>query len=149
MYTKREIIPLSHAVACGLTWKRYFIRATPETDGLAIIAASERILKLGNYKEPYSLAVDVGFCVIHAGMDMDFLLFGYWVNGNELILKVYKSLPGDSDNFVLTDTNAQSFACVWDIAVISHERNAFVTHLLTADNPGRNGYMNDFISGFW
>lgn len=146
MYQPREIKKLSILPHNDINWKQYLIRYNHHEPADALIEAAGRLLTDGD--TPVDPSHKAGFLVIHAGMDMDFILIGYWVNGNELMLKVWKCAPGQTDQLMAADLNTSSMACTWDIVVINHERDAWVKHILTPAEPDVDAYVHDQLAGF-
>lgn len=89
----------------------------------------------------------VGFMVIHAGRDADFVLVCWWKCQNELAVRVFTSPPAQPAMLKeQTDPNA-SVACVWDLAVLAHERQAWVEHILTPGKPDFDAYLGAWKQG--
>src|ERR1700712_5257289 len=105
MYVPRMVAAWPAAEPKGFSWKRYFIRAADAPDGRVMAAAVDRRLAEDDLFEGLKPVLDAGFCIIHAGMDMDFVVLGFWINTNELVLRVYKSLPGRSEELKRDDLN--------------------------------------------
>lgn len=87
----------------------------------------------------------LGFLIVHHGKDSNFVLFDWWCNENELQHLVYYSSkinPG----ILKKQSIGASIACVWDLQVINHERNAWVKHMMRK-NPDRAGYLKSYING--
>jgi hypothetical protein len=40
-------------------------------------------------------------------------------------------------------TPADPIACVWDLSIVAHEREAWIRHVLAADVPDLNAYLDD------
>jgi hypothetical protein len=84
----------------------------------------------------------LGFLIVHHGKDANFVLLDWWCNENELRHQVYystKEQPGQ----LIRQNSSSPIACVWDLGVIYHERNAWVRHMMK-NQPDVTGYLNDF-----
>jgi hypothetical protein len=49
----------------------------------------------------------------------------------------------DMTNFVVLDRNW--VGCVWELAPIAHERNAWVRHMLVPEEPNLDAYLADYL----
>lgn len=147
MYQEREIRKLPVKGTDGVDWKRYLIRYDNSRPADELIGATDRVSSEAGFLESPRPLHNAGFVIMHAGADMDFVLFGYWVNTNELVLNVYKSPPGRSTELSRADTNRSSIACVWDLAVVCYERDAWVKHILRPPVPDREAYLYDQVEG--
>ena len=74
----------------------------------------------------------VGFIGVHDGAGANFVFVCWWANENELHHMVYCS-EGDELEHLTEQPFDGAKACVWDIAVIGHERGAWIEAVL--DNP--------------
>lgn len=75
----------------------------------------------------------VGFVGIHDGRGGNFVFVDWWADENELHHHVWVS-PHDRPAELEEVTPTGLSACVWDLAVICHERGAWVECVLA--NPG-------------
>jgi len=89
----------------------------------------------------------VGFIGIHDGRGACFSFVDWWESENELHHHTFLA-PWEQPS-QLIDVTGQGFtACAWDLALISHERLAWVSHVLA--NPGGpdlNAYLTDRLEG--
>ena len=77
-----------------------------------------------------------GFLILHEGSEAVWLLLDLWI-GDILHHHLYRAPLDDPASFE-TAWQKHSAACVWELAVIHHERNAWVEHVLSV--PGRPRY---------
>ena len=97
-------------------------------------------------------AVDVdryglGFLGIHDGRDSNFVFVCWWQKENELQHRVFFSTP-ELPGRLRPATQEAPIACVWDLSVIAHEREAWIRHMLA--EPGAfnaEAYLADALSG--
>ena len=148
MYSKRKISKTTPIITDFCYWKRYTICATEDVKLEELVKKSEKITTDFDFFIDVKPLHKIGFLIIHAGLDMDFVLFGFWVNSNELMLKVFKSLPGESDNLQSVDLNNSSLACVWDLTIITHEQKLWVDTILKPEVPDIELYRNDQLECF-
>jgi len=69
----------------------------------------------------------VGFLILHHGRGADYLVLGWWDNGNELPLRLRIREHGRAD---WRAAQAHESICVWDIELIAAERDAYVATVL-------------------
>jgi len=89
----------------------------------------------------------VGSLTIHPGREAVFLLLDVWVGENMLRHHVWVSGKGDETIFEsLWPTDVAM--CVWEMAILQHERAAWLRHVLTERGEGDiDGYLADVIEG--
>ena len=94
---------------------------------------------------PDGLDVNRGFLTIHVGEEAVWLLVDLWVADimrhflyHAPLQSVTDFRPGPADG---------TTACVWELSVIQHERNAWVTHVLsTPESPDLLAWENDCLN---
>lgn len=86
----------------------------------------------------------VGFVILHQGMTGDYIILGWWDNENELPLRVFVL----GQNGWRAAGGGESL-CVWDLRIVWHEREAYVSSLLSG-KPGRQveAYLDAGLSGY-
>jgi hypothetical protein len=70
----------------------------------------------------------------------------WWEQENELHHHVFFS-SSEEPGALRAGTAADPIACAWDLAVVAHERSAWVRHVLAADLPDVDAYLADRLSG--
>ena len=85
----------------------------------------------------------LGFVVMHAGEMGTWLLMDWWAHGDILCQRLSLAPAGGAyepmDDRPLT-------ACVWELPILMHERDAYVRHMLTA-RPDADAYLADMRQG--
>ena len=109
----------------------------------AVIAARQRLPRPAVTDDRYG----VGFVGAHEGRGANFVFVDWWANEDELHHHAWlssKEHPGR-----LRPTGADDLtACAWDLAVIGHERTAWVRHVLAREHgPDLDGYLADRLNG--
>ncbi|MCX4745669.1 hypothetical protein OG455_09060 [Kitasatospora sp. NBC_01287] len=66
--------------------------------------------------------------IVHAGADGDYVLVHNWIEGYMSDLAIFTGPAGKPEQ--LRPGRAGLAPCVWEAAVLAHEREAFVRHLL-------------------
>lgn len=129
-YHQRATRLLSLEELGGHLTKVYAIEApgrtvTPEGWEYALRLAG-RHLRLG--REAGSTGL--GCVLLHAGGDGDYLLVHSWIEGYMSRLGVFSGPMDTPEAFRPASTGLAP--CVWEAAVLAHERDAFVRHVLAA-----------------
>jgi hypothetical protein len=82
----------------------------------------------------------VGFMGVHQGRGSNLVFIDWWANENELYHHACISTPEAPGNFeYVTPTGLTG--CVWDIAVIAFERQAWIDSVLSAPSPDVGRYL--------
>lgn len=88
----------------------------------------------------------VGFLGVHDGRGENFVYVDWWERENELHHHLFIS-PADDPGELRAATTDDAVACVWDLAVIGHEREAWVRHVLAPAVPDLAAYLADTLDG--
>lgn len=81
------------------------------------------------------------FAVLHAGADANWLLLDWWTDGDILSQTLWRA---DRDETRFLPVPGPALACVWELTVLAHERDAWVRHMLRAD-PDPAGWRADVL----
>ncbi len=85
----------------------------------------------------------VGFTILHQGRTGDYLILCWWDQENELPTRVFLRGPGGWR----PAEGGESF-CVWDLRVISWEREAYVGTVLAGSAGALSAYLATVIEGY-
>jgi len=122
----------------GIAWHRELPRAR-------LLEAAKRIAseELKNFvPNQYHL----GFIGAHDGRDAAFVFVDFWGNENELFHRVFLSRDDDTDHLAQAKDSDPS-VCVWDLALQSFERAAWIKHvLMKPDAPDFDAYLNERLN---
>ncbi|WP_093780176.1 hypothetical protein [Streptomyces sp. yr375] len=122
--------------AGGHLVKAYSLQAPGRTVTEQDIAAALRItaahLELGRVRGSLGLAV----LIVHAGGDGDYVLVQSWIEGHMSDLAVFTGPAGHADQ--LRPGRTGLAPCVWEGAILAHERDAFSRHVLDGSGPITN-----------
>jgi hypothetical protein len=151
-YRPRPIRFLGLHETVGWTLKVYGIAAEGERPRAALVEAvralaasvlpSPAVQTAGAEPDRYGL----GFVIVHDAGDYCFALYDWWACENELHQRLY-SAPLDSPG-TLRAHPTPAIACVWELAVIDHERRAWLRHVLTRpDGPDVGAYLRERYEG--
>jgi hypothetical protein len=86
----------------------------------------------------------VGFVSVHQGKSYDFVTVGYWTYSTELRHQSYMKASSGSEELEMITTELSSD--VWDIRLLSLERDAWVSEVLTANTPSVEKYLERRVS---
>jgi hypothetical protein len=129
--------------ARGWTLKWYAINVDPEPiDGEIVAAAKELVISTTPAAD-----VDpaVGFVIVHRGMEAVWLLPALW-RGDILYQRTYGAPLSDPTRYEEVGPGGPT-ACVWELVVHAHERDAFVAHLLSGQKqPDVGDYLRDVVA---
>ncbi|MEU1480705.1 hypothetical protein [Streptomyces sp. NPDC005760] len=129
----RPVRPLGTREAAGHLVKVYALEAPGRTvsdqDAEAGLRIAARHLELGPLRGSLGLAV----LIVHAGGDGDYVLVHSWIEGDMADLAIFAGPAGKPD--ALRPGRAGLSPCVWEAAVLAHERNAYSRHVLDGTGP--------------
>jgi hypothetical protein len=96
------------------------------------------VLRDGTEPDRYGL----GFVVVHQAGDLAFVLYDWWAGENEIHQRLY-SAPLEEPGALAVHPTPAIF-CVWEGAVVDHERRAWLRHVLARPaGPDVAGYLAD------
>jgi hypothetical protein len=81
----------------------------------------------------------VGFCILHQGRGADYIVLGWWDRENELPFRIYVKTPDDTS---WRPARGSESVCVWDLEVISFERDAYITTVLASPPASSQAYLD-------
>jgi len=83
--------------------------------------------------------------IIHEGKEGCFVILNWWIGENMLQNFCYLKRHGEPDFQLYSDQGMM--ACIWEMAVLWHERNAWVRNILQQpQNPDVNAYLADGLN---
>jgi hypothetical protein len=88
---------------------------------------------------------ELGFLIVHEGVDGVWILLHWWTGGEMLGSRVYFANADAPDHI---EPNAYPFGlvCVWELEVIQHEREAWMEQVLRKANaPDMEGYLRNIF----
>lgn len=83
--------------------------------------------------------------IVHEGRDGIWSILSWWVGGNMLQTQTYFSSL-DQPQILKTYASEGSLACVWELAVINHERIAWTNHILKQAKPDYQALLADVLN---
>lgn len=125
----------------GWTMKVYGISVEPAGPPSGLRRAARHFMARSLPAPPVtSERYGVGFVGIHAGRDANLVFVDWWGRENELHHQVAVSAL-DRPERLRPVASGELSACVWDVAVICFERDAWVETVLAAREPSLNRYL--------
>jgi hypothetical protein len=86
-----------------------------------------------------------GFLVLHHGEEAMWLLVDWWVE-DILHQRLFYAPKDNVDSFQIGPPNHE-MACVWELLVVSHERDAWVRHtMMDPANADFSAYLSDTLT---
>lgn len=82
----------------------------------------------------------VGFLGVHDGRGANLVFVDWWADENELHHQLFLS-PSDEPGLLRPAKPTELVACVWDLAVIGFERDAWVEASLRRSTPAIDLYL--------
>ncbi|MFF7280801.1 hypothetical protein [Streptomyces griseorubiginosus] len=129
----RRVRPLGTREAADHLVKVYAVeapgRTVAERDTEAALRIAAGHLRLGPLRGSLGLAV----LLVHAGGDGDYVLVHTWIEGDMADLAVFTGPAGEPD--ALRPGRAGLSPCVWEAAVLAHERDAYARRVLDGTGP--------------
>ncbi len=128
-YESRRLLADPVLTVGGCRYKPYRI-AHPGPDALAEVQAFDlQALLEHGMPAPEPGDHDAGFAVLHQGRDGAYLLIARWNGGHNLGSRTYQVLNTAGQAPRLQALTL--LACVWELAVYAHERDAWVRTVMT------------------
>lgn len=131
-YHARTVRALSSSEIAGHVVKSYAIEAPGRTvtdqDAQAALRIAADHLSSAYLRGSLGLAV----LLVHAGGDGDYVLVHTWIEGYMSDLAVFTGPAGDVSQ--LRPGRAGLAPCVWEAAVLAHERDAFSRRVLDGES---------------
>ena len=116
-------------IACRFHWIDALGEAAPPP-GLLRAALGHAAAVLPAAAEAEGGAEGLGFLVLHRGAAGTWLLMHWWAHGDILCGRLARAEPGAA-SFAPCD-GRPLVACVWELAVLGEERDAWVRTMMTA-----------------
>jgi hypothetical protein len=88
----------------------------------------------------------VGFLGVHEGRGANLMFVDWWADENELHNHAFVSGPSLPYTWQSTSPSGPT-ACVWDLAVLAFERQAWIDTMLAARIPDPDAYLRLSLNG--
>lgn len=145
---RREIHPANTDEIDGWMVKTYHLlvddAVIDDVMGKSAVLASESLLPRAQVCPP--IGDRYGFLLLHHTGEILWSLMYTWVDGCLLHLKV-ASLDLSSPDQVHVPLEDPLVGCVWQLPLITHERDSWVHHVVTPTAPRHDAYLADRFTG--
>lgn len=132
----------------GWTLKVYGITVTGQRPRAALTEAARTLAPWALPNPAVSLGgsdqdrYGIGFVIVHDAGDLCIAMYDWWAGEHEIHQRMY-SAPLDSPESLKRHTTP-ALGCVWELAVIDHERRSWLEHVLAnPEGPDPAAYLND------
>ena len=90
---------------------------------------------------------NAAFLIVHEGTDGVWSLVNWWTGREMLRTNTYFTSYQEKEKITQFPTMG-SMACVWELPIIGHEKNAWINHILMKpSSPDFSSYYKDVIQG--
>lgn len=142
-FAPRPTRPAGISIVNGWQLKRYEITLDGAPINAEIITAVDATLAAE--LPTASGDVEVGFVIVHHGAERVWILADLW-DGDIISQHTFFAELDEPSSFCRVAPGGPT-ACVWELAVHSHERDAFVRHVLSPLNgPDIDAYLDDTLN---
>jgi hypothetical protein len=143
LVTPREDLCLSNAYFKWYDIRPVEVEITPaqSTECRTFVAAEAQRLQLAH---------ELGFVLLHRAGPFLLLMINTWRNTNEIWESVYVKDAAENTGYRLVEFDAthRGTFCVWELAPVWHERQAWMRFLSSKrDQEAKRAYINDHFSG--
>ena len=146
-FTDKDLRALPATAVGSRQLKRYLIDQPSRRLEPEVVAAAEAMVP--SLVAPNDGTPATGWVVVHRGADNGAYLLVYsWVWDN--VVELHYAAAGqpvlgcaDDDPTHFTEMVKPWIGCIWELAVLEHERSAWARHLLTPARADLVGYLAD------
>lgn len=88
----------------------------------------------------------IAILIVHEGREGNFVSLGWWVD--ECMLRLYvRFSPADAPERFESFEQNTVVGCIWELAVVCHERTAWTKHILQKpDSPDFQAYLDETLN---
>lgn len=150
VYHPRPVRSLGVWEEDGWRIKLYAMAASEREPSAALLEAARECARR-HLPRPASTATryGVGYLGIHECDGADYGFLGWWERNNELYHHLLSTHPDDPTAFDDTTAGAGgATGCVWELAVLVHERAAWIRHAMQASGRDLDAYLADHLDGW-
>jgi len=144
LWHPRAVNPLGLWRAGERTLKVYGMRGDTTLPMPAdIIEAAEDLLRQTTLNAQGRTNTPFGFAILHQGDEAIWLLLHWWLDGGICAQRLLRSSHERPLSFAEQDRPLM--ACVWELAVIDHERRAWTRTAMNPDSTPK-AYLQDWMA---
>jgi hypothetical protein len=132
-YHSRVTRSLGSRELAGHLVKTYAIEAPGRTLTTTLHEAADRLAAAQLRLDRAVGGLGIGCLIVHSGGDGDYVLLLSWIEGCMSRLAIFTGPKGQPE--LLRPAPAGLAPCIWEAAVLAHERDAFVRRILQDHSP--------------
>ena len=140
-WVPRTVRRLGQWTSGAVPLKAYAILADPGAEpDPALAAQAAEIVAQAAGRIAETAQEGIGFVILHQGRQANWLLLNWWVAGGicaELLWRSSRDAP-----LAFSALDRPLMACIWELALIDHERRAYVRSL-SGPGDGLAAYLQD------
>jgi hypothetical protein len=141
-FVERHLRPLERLAVRGWHVKRYEITVDGQPIPADVVRAADTTTgELLPHEPPADNTPLAAFSVLHRGQDAVWLNAYAWCHEAIAWCRVASAPLDDPTGF--EPVAEPLIGCVWELAVLVHERSAWVRHALEPQRPDLDGYLAD------
>ncbi|MDS1269015.1 hypothetical protein RIF23_01760 [Lipingzhangella sp. LS1_29] len=145
-YAPRTVRPLELWEASGMLLKAYALTASGDEVDEALVERAHDLTVAQTRTDVAVGALGLGTVIVHRGADGDYVVLLNWVEGFMSRTTIFVGPRGQPAR--LRPAPAGLSPCVWELAVLGHERAAFRRLLQAADQEaGIMVWRDDTVEG--
>ncbi len=138
-FVPRPVRPTGVSEIAGWRLKRYDITVGGDAIGEDINLAVDRLLRVA-LPSPGADELGLGFLIVHHGVESIWVLADLW-GGDIVSQQTFSAKLDDPTAFERVPAGGPT-ACVWELPVHAHERDAYVKHVLDPKcGPDAKAYL--------
>ena len=143
-WVPRSVRRLGQWTSGAVPLKAYAILADPGAEpDPALAARAAEVVARAAPRIAATAQEEIGFVILHQDGDGAWLLLHWWIAGGTCAQLIWHGPPDAPTAFIPLDRPAM--ACIWELALIDHERRAYVRSL-AGPGDGRATYLQDIYS---
>jgi hypothetical protein len=142
-YAPRPITPLA-PLAHGRWHCKVYGIALQGTPRRELESAARKVAVHALDAIPPDRGYGAGFVGVHDGRGEAWVFLDWWEQENELHHRVWTA-PTEQPADLRPQPSDGAIACVWDLAVLAHERSSWVRHVLQPAVPDITAYLADHL----
>lgn len=109
----------------------------------------EVLLQLPNWLNEAAKSIlptyNQAFLIVHEAREGTWILLNWWTGGEMIETKVFFA-EVETPKAIKPSPHKNSLLCVWELQVLSHEREAWIRHVLSnAEIPAYEHYLTDYL----
>ena len=139
-YRPRPVTPLVPWRSNGRLVKPYVITAPDGKWDDAMVAAARTVAERQLSFDEALHGIGLAVVVLHVGEDGSYLVVHSWARGYKSRISIFSGI----DVYDLRPAPIGAGPCVWELEVLSHERLAYVRHVLSGDLDTES-WLNDIL----